>query len=716
MAAGNPDPPLQTDGKFFRAGGQRVFMQAVTYGPFPGGWPVSFDEDFSRISAAGFNALRLYEMPGVPLLTAATIHGLKVFGGLKWSMSADFFRRPGLYTAARVQLAECLREIKDHPALAGIYVGNEVPADLARWMGPLKVRRAIEDLITTGREIAPSLLFAYANYPSTEYLEPENADFTAFNIYLECESTFRDYLRRLHHIAGDRPLVVSEFGLDSRRHGLDRQAEVLRWGQRAAFDLETAGMTIYAWSDRWWNAGAEVLDWDFGLMDRAGRAKPALLDFTMPVRKLESLRFSVIVCTRNGRERIGACLEAFHDSQRKSGNHENDEILVIDDGSADGTAEFVEKNFPWVRLIVLAPCGLSAARNAGAAAARGEIFAFTDDDCVPDMEWLTRLRPFFQQGHFAAAGGPNLPPRPRTWEEAVVCAAPGAPSHVMLDDVEAEHLPGCNLAVTRAAFEAVGGFDPQFQTAGDDVDFCWRLRDAGFRLGFVPGAFVWHRRRPSVRAFLRQQLGYGRAEKLLLAKHPQRFSRRSGPRWEGFVYGGGPVRVMSDSVIYHGEMGEAGYQGIVNRMLPLRGLVKIFASWKSRLALEIVRFLQPRIRSWARNHVLFPPTVQMGKAAAGFLTDEFFIDSREGRERGHFLSILIAAGWKPCGSTELWDLEFHGARVLMATERGEGTAKRILVRVQRTAPAEVARLLRQSPSPGPAGASQVTDNTKHLPS
>ena len=125
----------------------------------------------------------------------------------------------------------------------------------------------------------------------------------------------------------------------------------------------------------------------------------------------------------------------------------------------------------------------------------GEILAFTDDDCAPDREWLVRLGRVFADGRFAAAGGPNLPPPPRNWREAVVCAAPGAPSHVMLDDEEAEHLPGCNLVVTKAAFEAIGGFDPVFHTGGDDVDFCWRLREAGFRLGFAPGAFVWHWRR-----------------------------------------------------------------------------------------------------------------------------------------------------------------------------------------------------------------------------
>ena len=651
-------------------------MNAVTYGPFPGGWPTSFEPDFTKMVETGFNAVRLYDLPDLRLLNSARDHGLKVFGGIKWGQSADFFREPGIYTAAMVSLASALKEISLHPALAGIYVGNEVPADLARWMGPLKVRRAIEDLIDTGKELAPGLLFAYANYPSTEYLEPENADFTAFNVYLENEAAFRNYVKRLHHIAGDRPLVIAEFGLDSRRNGLERQAEVLRWATQAAHDLETAGLTVYTWSDRWWNAGAEVLDWDFGLLDRAGIAKPALLGLKPKPATPDPLRFSVIVCTRNGNSRIANCLNAIR--QMTGGGFET---LVVDDGSTDGIGDFVEKSFPWVRLIRLEPGGLSAARNAGAAAADGEVLAFTDDDCEPDREWIERLRPMLLQGRYAAAGGPNLPPKPRTWEEAVVCASPGAPSHVMLDDGEAEHLPGCNLVVTKAAFNAIGGFDPQFHTAGDDVDFCWRLRDAGFQLGFVPGAFVWHWRRPSIAAFLRQQLGYGRAEHLLLAKHPARFSKRGNARWQGFIYGGGPVRVMADSIIYHGPMGEAGYQAITNRMLPLRGLEKKFDTPKACLALQAVEFLQPRLRAWARNRrIIFKSKWQVKSRDPG-QGEEFTINSPDGQERDHFLKLLLEQGWTPAGETDSWDVEKGPARVLMATERGDGPAKRILVRV-----------------------------------
>lgn len=663
-------------------------MRAVTYGPFPAGWPKSFDPDFSQIVAAGFNAIRLYSLPDTRMLDAASAHNLKVFGGLAWSQNTDFCSCPGIYSAATIALVNGLTANSEHPALAGIYVGNEVPADLVRWMGPLKVQQALEALIHLGKSLAPKLLFAYANYPSTEYLEPENADFTAFNVYLEDEAAFRSYLKRLQHLAGDRPLVISEFGLDSRRNGLQQQATVLSWACQAALELETAGMTIYAWSDRWWNAGAEVLDWDFGLLDRSGLAKPALLADFAPPATPELLDFcSIIICTRNGRERIGTCLTAIR--QLKGGNFET---LVVDDGSTDGSADFVSRNFPEVRLLQLAAGGLSTARNAGAAAAHGELLAFTDDDCAPDQDWLARLRPRFRDGQFAAAGGPNLAPAPQTWQQAVVTAAPGAPSHVMLDDDEAEHLPGCNLVVTRAAFVAIGGFDPQFQTAGDDVDFCWRLRAAGFRLGFVPGAFVWHWRRPSLVKFFRQQLGYGRAEHLLLAKYPSRFSKRGGAKWHGFIYGGGPVRVMANSIIYHGSMGNASYQSILNRMLPLRGLPANFKTLKSCLALQLVEFLQPRIRAWARNRgIVWPfPALPAPPLGPG---EELTIESANGRERDDFLQILLAHGWRAASETAAWDLEQANSRVLIATERGDGGATRTRIRLWGPQAAEITQLL-----------------------
>lgn len=661
-----PEALITTEGKFFRSGGKRLGLRAVTYGPFPAEKSPDAAAEFTKIRRAGFNSVRLFTLPDQHILAAAEAAGLRVFAGLDWRAHEDFLARPALVSAAHVRLSAFLREHATHPALGGVYVGNEIPSDLVRWMGPVIVRQTLEEMIARGRSLAPHLLFAYANYPSTEFLEPANADFSAFNVYLEERQPFTDYLRRLQNIAGDRPLVISEFGMDTQRNSREKQAETLCWALDAAHREEAAGFTVFSWSDLWENGGHEVVDWDFGLTDRNGAEKPSLgrlAGWETPPPPAPLQRYSVIVCTRNGAPRIRACLRAI-----AAMDFPPHETLVVSDGSTDETEQIVSREFPGVRLISTPPSGLSAARNAGAAAATGDIFAFTDDDCEPDGEWLSRLDRAFTHERTAAAGGPNLPPAARTLEEAVIRAAPGAPSHVLLDDTEAEHLPGCNLAVRREAFEDIGGFDEDFHTAGDDVDFCWRLSDVGYHLAFVPGAFVWHWRRPSIRTFLRQQMGYGKAERILLEKHPERFGQNGEARWKGFVYGGGAVRAGEDSIIYHGAMGQAGYQSVVNRMLPLRPIDSAYGNACSEGLLRLILFLQPFLRTWARSRRVKWPSFSPHLPDAPAHEDFRFPD-RSGTLRDEILLFLLQRGWKASGTTDGWDVEKDGTRVLLATEQ-----------------------------------------------
>jgi GT2 family glycosyltransferase len=395
---------------------------------------------------------------------------------------------------------------------------------------------------------------SYATYPSTEYLIADNADFLAVNVYLEQREAFEKYLLRLQHLAGNKPLMISEFGLDVATHGEAKQAETRAWFEAACAHHGVAGTVWFAFTDEWHRGGEDVTQWQFGLVDVDRRPRPAA-SLPAPSNDLSAgPRFSVVVCTRNGSATLRACLEAL--SRQSYPNHE---VIVVDDGSTDAVPD-IAKCFPFVRYHRLNHGGLSVARNAGALLSTGDVIAYTDDDCMADEDWLAQLAPAFDNPQWVAAGGPNIPPPARNRIEALVAAAPGGPAHVMLNDEEAEHLPGCNLAIRKSALDAIGGFDPIFRTAGDDVDVCWRLRDQGGKLRFVPGAMVWHHRRFTVKAYFKQQSGYGHAEALLMKQHPQRFGPLGGARWRGAIYGDAPE--PREGSIFHGPQGTGLFQVI----------------------------------------------------------------------------------------------------------------------------------------------------------
>src|SRR5260221_176517 len=264
----------------------------------------------------------------------------------------------------------------------------------------------------------------------------------------------------------------------------------------------------------WRRAGAEILDWGFVLTDRDRRPKRALAAVGEAFAEgpfpddAKWPRISVVVCTHNGSRTIDhGCREL------AKLEYPNYEVIVVDDGSTDDTAAIVGRHD--VKLIQTENRGLSSARNVGANAATGEIVAYIDDDAWPDPHWLHYLAMAFASGDYAGVGGPNIAPPSDGSVADAVANAPGGPVHVLLTDDIAEHIPGCNMSFRRSALKAVGGFDPAFRVAGDDVDLCWRIQEKGWKLGFTPAAVVWHHRRSSTRAYLRQQLGYGKAEAML---------------------------------------------------------------------------------------------------------------------------------------------------------------------------------------------------------
>jgi GT2 family glycosyltransferase len=557
-------------GKYLYVNNEKLWIRGVTYGTFQPdalgneyGSDNQVERDLAAIAASGFNAVRTYTVPPRRLLDLAQRYGLRVMVGLPWEQHVTFLDDRHRRTSITARVRAGVRSCAGHPAVLCYAIGNEIPASIVRWHGRRRVEQFLARLDDVARTEDPAALITYVNYPTTEYLDLPFLDLVSFNVYLESPGRLAAYLARLQNLAGDRPLVMAEIGLDSRRHGLAAQARALTWQVRTTFAAGASGAFVFGWTDEWHRGGYDIDDWDFGLTRRDRRPKPALAAvrramFEAPFSKHQSLpRISVIVCTYNGARTIRECLEGL-----RRLDYPGFEVIVVDDGSTDGTAAIVKEY--GFRLISGRNHGLSHARNVGLHAASGDIVAYIDDDAHPDPDWLRYLAAGLLGSSHVGIGGPNLPPPGDGLVAESVANAPGGPIHVLLSDREAEHIPGCNMAFRRSALLAIGGFDPQFRTAGDDVDVCWRLRERGWTLGFHPGAVVWHHRRNSVRAYWKQQVGYGRAEALLERKWPEKYNGAGHVRWAGRLYGLGLAQTIPwrRDRLYQGTFGGALFQSL----------------------------------------------------------------------------------------------------------------------------------------------------------
>ncbi len=557
------------DGKFFARRGGRLRIHGVTYGPFapnaegqPFPTPERVCDDLARMRAAHINALRTYHIPPEWLLDRADQQGMAVLVDVPWPKHLCFLDNDEAQREARRLVRHAAERGRRHPSILAYSIGNEIPANVVRWHGARRVERFLAELRDVSKQADPEGLVTYANYPSTEYLDLSFLDFATFNVYLHEPEAFRRYLLRLQNLVGDRPLLLGEIGMDTLRHGEEEQAAFLAGHLREATLMGLAGAFVFSWTDDWHTGGYPIEDWAFGLTraDRSakaschavsevwGRSPSALLP--------EAPRVSVVVCSYNGGPTLDQCLRSLG-----ALDYPDYEVILVDDGSTDHTKAIVAR-YPEVSVFHQPNHGLSVARNVGLEKATGSIVAYTDSDCFADPDWLTRLVYQLLRSGAAAVGGPNLTPDDR-WLAACVSASPGQPTHVLENDQTAEHIPGCNMAFRREALEAIGGFNPRYRKAGDDVDVCWRLQQAGRWITFAPGAFVWHHRRPSPRTYLRQQAGYGEAEVLLWFEHPDRFNGRGESKWRGVLYGASLAGLrFGKPIIYRGVFGTGLFQTV----------------------------------------------------------------------------------------------------------------------------------------------------------
>lgn len=227
---------------------------------------------------------------------------------------------------------------------------------------------------------------------------------------------------------------------------------------------------------------------------------------------------SIIVPVRNGLPWVEDQLHAI----AAQGNDHDWELLVVDNGSTDGTAAVVDafvEAHPWSRRVDGAGlAGAAAARNVGARAARGDLLAFCDADDVARPSWVAACVDALGSADIVAG----------VFDFTTLNGLAPAPATAASNE-QLPFLPfglSANLAVHRVAFEAVGGFDEALVT-GEDVDLCWRLQLAGYRFALAPDAVVAKRDRAGFTQVFTQAMAYGRGAPVLYRRHRQSGATRN---------------------------------------------------------------------------------------------------------------------------------------------------------------------------------------------
>ncbi len=226
---------------------------------------------------------------------------------------------------------------------------------------------------------------------------------------------------------------------------------------------------------------------------------------------------SVIVPAYNAEATLDACLAAL---QTQTLSRERYEILVVDDGSIDRTADIACTHN--VRLIQQSNSGPALARNRGAREAVGDLLLFTDADCVPASDWMERMIVPFSDSEIVGVKGTY-----RTRQTALV-------SRFVQQEYEGKYLRMArrdtidfidtySAAYRRDVFLANEGFDGSFPTASvEDQEFSFRLARKGYKMVFVPDAVVYHHHDRTIWDYVRRKFGIGYWKALLLRWHPKR--------------------------------------------------------------------------------------------------------------------------------------------------------------------------------------------------
>jgi GT2 family glycosyltransferase len=218
--------------------------------------------------------------------------------------------------------------------------------------------------------------------------------------------------------------------------------------------------------------------------------------------------FSIIVPTFDRPEALTACVQAI---KKLDYPQDRFEVIIVDDGSSVPIKPFDQNLRDVANITILRQIntGPASARNTGAQQAKGDILAFTDDDCMPTPQWLRELARSFNDNPLGLVGGRTVNGLvDNLYSTASQMIVEEAYAFFLSRDSDLRFFASNNMAVAARLFHKIGGFDSSFRTS-EDREFCDRWIRQGHPLVYVPQAIVFHHHHLTMTTFIRQHFYYG---------------------------------------------------------------------------------------------------------------------------------------------------------------------------------------------------------------
>lgn len=272
--------------------------------------------------------------------------------------------------------------------------------------------------------------------------------------------------------------------------------------------------------------------------------------------KIDRVDLSIIIVNWNTREMLAGCLRSIEDCRLKiEDSGDQTEVIVVDNGSADGSAEMVSIRFPWVQLIKNSTnAGFARANNQGMAVAQGRYVLLLNSDTFVLPGALRAMADFMDAHPDIGALGPQLLNEDGS-KQGSYADFPTLPSALLGTDfrhharpypggqaLEVDAISGACMMVRRETVEAEGGMDEEYRLFVEEVDWCYRIRKAGWLICHFPGAQITHLlgRSRRQRSFF-SYLNLHRSRLLFFAKYYG--------RWPARILRGGYVAMASAKTI-----------------------------------------------------------------------------------------------------------------------------------------------------------------------